>query len=103
VTGRGGLWDREMSRLPHFLDNWLTDSGNVSRAGRPRFIPQKHLLVLISVEGEATLRAIVQLEGLGKLDKFNDLIETRTRDLPDCSIAPQPTTLPCGCLNSSVC
>jgi hypothetical protein len=36
----------------------------------------------------------VQLEGLGKLEQFNDLIGTRTRDLPACSVALQPTTLP---------
>jgi hypothetical protein len=33
---------------------------------------------------------MVRLEGLGKLKKFNDFIETQTRDLPACSIAPQP-------------
>jgi hypothetical protein len=38
--------------------------------------------------------AILRLEGLGKLRKSNDLIGTRTRDLPSCSIAPQPSTLP---------
>jgi hypothetical protein len=36
----------------------------------------------------------VQLEGLGKLKTFNDLIGTRNRDLSTCSIVPQPTTLP---------
>jgi hypothetical protein len=30
---------------------------------------------------------MVQLEGLGKLKKFNDLIRTRTWNLPACSIA----------------
>jgi hypothetical protein len=37
---------------------------------------------------------MVPLEGLGKLKKSNDLIGTRTRDLPACGIVPQPTTLP---------
>jgi hypothetical protein len=35
-------------------------------------------------------------EGLGKLKKkkkINDLIRILTRDLPACSIVPQPTTL----------
>jgi hypothetical protein len=27
ATGHGGLYGCEMSRLPHFLDNWLTDDG----------------------------------------------------------------------------
>jgi hypothetical protein len=35
----------------------------------------------------------VQLEGLGKLKKFDDLIKTRIRDLPACIIVPQPTML----------
>jgi hypothetical protein len=30
----------------------------------------------------------------GKLKNCNDLIGNRTRDLPACSVAPQPTTLP---------
>jgi hypothetical protein len=35
----------------------------------------------------------MQLEELGKLKKIH-LIGTRTHDLPDCNIVPQPTTLP---------
>jgi hypothetical protein len=37
---------------------------------------------------------MVRLEGLSKLKKKIHLIGTRTRDLPACSIVPQPTTLP---------
>jgi hypothetical protein len=33
-------------------------------------------------------------EGLGKLKKVGDLMETRTRNLPACSILSQPTTPP---------
>jgi hypothetical protein len=40
--------------------------------------------------------AKVQLEGLGKLIKSNDLIATQTRSLWDCSIVTQPTKLPCA-------
>jgi hypothetical protein len=40
------------------------------------------------------LRAMLRLEGLGELITFSDHIETRTRDLPACSIVPQPCTLP---------
>jgi hypothetical protein len=33
---------REMSRLPHFLDNWLTDGSEVaSLACQPHFTPRK--------------------------------------------------------------
>jgi hypothetical protein len=36
----------------------------------------------------------VQLEGLGKLKNFNELIRIQTHDLPACSTVPQPTMLP---------
>jgi hypothetical protein len=36
----------------------------------------------------------VHLEGLGKLKIFSDLMGIQTRDLPACSIVPQPTVLP---------
>jgi hypothetical protein len=43
VTGSGGLWGCGMLRVPHFLDNRLTDGGEVvSLAGQPRSTPQKH-------------------------------------------------------------
>jgi hypothetical protein len=38
----------------------------------------------------------VRPEGLHRLKKCNDLRGTRTRDIPACSIAPQPSTLPRG-------
>jgi hypothetical protein len=48
AAGRGC----EMSRMPHLLDNRLTDGGEVVSIMRwPRPTPQKHFLVLISVQG----------------------------------------------------
>jgi hypothetical protein len=61
------------------------------RAGRA--LPPGRVLELISVRGSVDPRAIVWLEGLGQFKKIH-LIETRTRDLPACSIVPQRTTLP---------
>jgi hypothetical protein len=86
VTGRGSVVDYEMLRIPHCLDNRLTDGGkNVSLTHRLRSTPQKHyvlLLVLISVGGRENSRAINKLEGLGKFKIFIHLIGSRTRDLP---------------------
>jgi hypothetical protein len=51
VTGREGPQGCETSRLPHFLDNRLTDGGEVvSYTRRPPFTPGR-FLVLISVRG----------------------------------------------------
>jgi hypothetical protein len=52
-------------------------------------------MVLIFVRGSVDPRAIVQLEGLGKLKKIH-LIGTQTRDFPACSIVPQPTPVLCA-------
>jgi hypothetical protein len=42
VTGRAGPQGCETSRLPHFLDNRLTDDGKVvSLTHRPPFTPQE--------------------------------------------------------------
>jgi hypothetical protein len=41
VTGHGGPWGCETSRLPHFLDNPLTDGGEVSLTLRPLFTVRK--------------------------------------------------------------
>jgi hypothetical protein len=47
------------------------------------------------LDGEATPRAIMRLEGLGNLKKKKfTLSETGTGDLPGRSIVPQPATLP---------
>jgi hypothetical protein len=68
VTGHEDRQSCETSRLPHFLDNRLTDGGEVvSLTRRPPFTPPGRFLVLISVRGWVDPRAIVRLEGLGQL------------------------------------
>jgi hypothetical protein len=43
VTGCGGLWGCDMLRIPHCLDNRLTDGGKVvSPTHWPHSTPQKH-------------------------------------------------------------
>jgi hypothetical protein len=56
VTGRGGPYGCETSRLPHFLDSHLTDGAEVvSLTRRPSFTPRKipgtHLLQAESTAG----------------------------------------------------
>jgi hypothetical protein len=83
-----------MSNLPHFLNNRLTDGGEVVSLMRRRPLPPGRFLALIYVRSRVNSRATERLEGLGKLKKSNDLIGDRTHDLPACSIVPQLTTLP---------
>jgi hypothetical protein len=62
ATRHGGPYDFETSRLPHFVDNLLTDSGEVvSLTRRPPFTPER-FLVLISVGYCVDHRATVRLE-----------------------------------------
>jgi hypothetical protein len=89
-----------MSRLPHFVNIRLTDGGmklSALRAGRPALSLYNFCLRL------SRPRSIVRLEGLGELEKSNDLIGNVTCDFPACSIVPQPTALPRALLATERC
>jgi hypothetical protein len=86
-----GLWDVEsptFSRRSAYRWHWgqLYALAAIYLPGRS--------LVLISVSVWVELRAIVRLEGLGQSKRSSDLIGNRIRDLPACSIVPQPSMLP---------
>jgi hypothetical protein len=51
VTGREGPYGGETLRFPHFLDNRLTDGGEVVRHAPATLYPPGRFLVLISVRG----------------------------------------------------
>jgi hypothetical protein len=61
LTGHGGANSSETSRLPYFLDNRLTDGGELSVLSAGRHL--EGFLVLISVRSWVDPRAIVRLEG----------------------------------------
>jgi hypothetical protein len=83
VTGHGGPYGCGTSRLPHFLDNWLTHGSEVvSLTRQPPFTPK---------EDSWYSFLSVQLERLGKLRESNG-IGIPTCNLQACSIVPQPTT-----------
>jgi hypothetical protein len=95
VRGRGGPEGCEMSRLPHFLDNRLTDGGEVvSLTRRPHLYPPR------KIPGTRFFKRLSRPQGhsaagrIRSIEKSSDLIRIRTRDLPACSIGPQSTTLP---------
>jgi hypothetical protein len=55
VTDRDGPWGCERLRHPHFLDNRLTDGGEVvSLTRRPRFTPQEYSWYSFLSEAEST-------------------------------------------------
>jgi hypothetical protein len=81
VTGRGGPCGCETSRLPLFLDNRLTDGGEVvSLMRRPPIYPQKDSWYSFLLRGRVDPRAIMRLEGLGQLE------------IPVTSSGSEPTT-----------
>jgi hypothetical protein len=80
-----------MLRIPHCLDNLLTDGGKVvSPTHPPQFTPQKHYYFYVSGTHFSYRlskpQGLVRPEGLGNLQ--HHLIGYRTRDLPVCSIVP---------------
>jgi hypothetical protein len=68
-------------RISHFVENW------------PRFTRRK-IWYSFLLEAVQIMGASVRLEGLGKFKEFSEHMGTRTRDLPTCSMAAQPSTLP---------
>jgi hypothetical protein len=80
----------------HFLDNRLTDGGEVgSLTHRPPLTPPPgRLLVLISVKRQSRLLGHSAAGRIRSIEKSSDLIGNRSRHLTASSIVTQPTALP---------
>jgi hypothetical protein len=84
-----------MSKLPHFLENRLTDGGEVVSLTHfpPRPLLPGRFLVLFSVKRLSRTQGYSAAGRIRSIEKSYDLIKNQTRDLPDRSIVPQPTML----------
>jgi hypothetical protein len=79
------------------LDNRLTDGGKVVSLTRrqPFTPPPGRFLVHVSVKRLSRPQGHSAPGKIRSIEKIH-LIGNQTRDLPVCSIVPQPTTLPCA-------
>jgi hypothetical protein len=82
-----------MLRLPHFLDNQLTDGSKVvSVMHRLLFTPRKiaNTQFCYRLSGPQVHSATGRIRSI---EKSNDFIRSQTQVLPACNTVPQPTTL----------
>jgi hypothetical protein len=80
ITDRGGPQGYETSSFPHFLDNLLTDGGEVVSLKRRPPLPSERFLILISVS-LIDPQAHSAAGRIRSIEKSNDLIGYRTHDL----------------------
>jgi hypothetical protein len=99
LTDTGGPYGCETSTFPHFLDSRLIDGGEVV-SFTPlspivlRKTPATHFCLRLSRTQARNAAGRIR-----SIEKSNNVIENPTRDLPACSIVPQPNTLPRGLCN----
>jgi hypothetical protein len=94
VTSRGSTWYCETSRLPHFLDNRLTQMEvNLSALRTCRALPQERLLVLISCQRSSQTQGHNAAVRMRYFEKSNNFVGKWTSNLLACSIVPQRNTL----------
>jgi hypothetical protein len=91
-----GLWDVEAPTFPRqSAHRWRWGCQPYAPTDRP--LPPGRFLVLISLRGWVDSRAIVRLEGLGRLKNPVTLTGIEPATFRACSIVPQPTTLQQNC------
>jgi hypothetical protein len=83
----------ESLRIQYFLDNRLTDGGDVTLMRRPSFTPWEisgtHFCYRLSRPQCYSMAGRIR-----SIEILSELIGNRTRNLLACSVVPQPTTLP---------
>jgi hypothetical protein len=84
-----------MLRIPHYINNRLTDGGEAASVRRRRHFPETFLfllLVLIPVRRSVNPRVIIRLEELGKLKKLmtSSGFEPETFRLVATTLTPSP-------------
>lgn len=93
ATSHGDPKDCQMSRLPHYLDNQITDGSElISLMNRPLSIAKMTGTHFCSKLNRHHGHSAA--EGIGSTEHSNHFVVNRTRGLPTCGIVPQPTTVP---------
>jgi hypothetical protein len=99
VTGFGGPQDCRTSRLPHFLDNGVTDGSEV--VSLTWWTPFNNRKIISTHFCQRRIRPHVHsaAERIRSIEKSNNLIGNRKRGLASYSIVPQSTTQPRAPIN----
>jgi hypothetical protein len=100
ITGLERPWGFQEADAPRCPDNGHMKVVRLSALCTSRLYPQEIFLALISIRG-CQPQGHSEARGIMSMKNSNDTIGNPTRDLPTCSVVPQPTAPdPCWCVCS---